>query len=72
MSTRHAAYIVILDEDVREDETGQHMLNAIRMIKGVISVTPVEGNHDQVIARTRRDREWETALLALTRKGPSS
>jgi hypothetical protein len=72
MTTRQAAYLVVLDEDVREDEIGQPTLTAIRMIKGVISVTPVVSDHAQVIARSRRDRAWETALLALVKEGPSS
>lgn len=69
MTTRHAGYLVVLDEDIREDDA-QYVINALRMVKGVVSVTPVEASHDQVVARIRRDSQWETALRKLVLEGP--
>lgn len=40
MTDRHAAYIVVLAEDIREDDA-EHVLNALRMVSGVVSVEPV-------------------------------
>jgi len=40
MTTRHSGYLVTLEKDKREDDA-EYILNAIRMIKGVISVKPV-------------------------------
>ena len=40
MTDRHIAYTVLLKEPVREDDA-EHIINAIRMIKGVHSVQPV-------------------------------
>lgn len=43
MTDRHAGYVVTLDRDIREDDA-EAVLNAIRMVKGVASVTPVDGD----------------------------
>jgi hypothetical protein len=71
--TSHAAYLVTLAGDIAEegiDNGPNPTLTAIRMIKGVIRVQPVEGSYEQVIARNRRDRAWETSLRNLAREGP--
>ena len=70
MTDRHAGYIVVLAEDIRADDAEESVLNALRMIKGVASVTPVIADYDQVIARERRDEKWRDALRALSRNGP--
>jgi hypothetical protein len=67
--TSHAAYLVTLAENVGE-AGAEHTLNALRMVRGVVAVEPVEGSYDQVIARNRRDTAWENALLTLIREGP--
>ena len=72
MTDRHAAYIVILDTDIREEDEG--VLAALRMIRGVASVEPVTADPlAGQIAAGRRDREWLDRLGALaagmTRKG---
>lgn len=72
MTDRHAAYLVVLDDDYREDEAGQHILNAIRMVKGVRSVQPVLSDYEHVIARERRDGAWKDALRQLAREGPGT
>ena len=69
MTDRHAAYIVILAEDIREDDAEDSVLAALRMIRGVASVEPVAADpSSQQIAAVRRDREWtdKLAVLAVT------
>lgn len=53
MTDRHAGYIVVLAEDIREDDA-EGTLNALRMVRGVISVTPVISDHTQAVARDVR------------------
>lgn len=69
MTTRHTGYLVVLDEDIREDDA-QYVINALRMVKSVVSVTPVKATHDQVVARIRRDSQWTDALRKLILEGP--
>jgi hypothetical protein len=69
MTDRHAGYLVVLAEDIRED-CAEPILTALRMISGVASVTPVPADYEQVIARTRRDDLWREALQNLLRDGP--
>jgi hypothetical protein len=70
MTARHAGYLITLDEDVREDDAEEGVLNAIRMIKGVTAVEPVEASIDQQLSRARRDRDWYFALSDLIQHGP--
>lgn len=70
MTDRHAAYIVTLKRDMREDDAAESVLAALRMIRGVAGVEPVLANPDQQIAEIRRDQEWHEALFALVREGP--
>jgi hypothetical protein len=65
----HAGYIVTLKENIREDDAGA-VINALRMVKGVASVTPIMGSYDQHLAQQRRDMLWEQSLLELARNGP--
>jgi len=52
MTNRHAGYIVALDHNLREDDA-ENITNAIKMLKGVLSVQPVEGDHVVAIAEQR-------------------
>lgn len=58
MTDRHAAYVVVLDEEVREDQA-EGILTALRMVKGVTSVRPVTSNvtlqiaEEQAVSRLR-------------------
>ena len=64
MTDRHSGYIVILGADQREDDA-EAVINAIRMVKGVLSVEPVVAGIDmaEVIALARVKRMiWD--LLA--------
>lgn len=68
MTDRHAAYIVTLKEDIREDDA-ELILNALRMIKGVASVEPIVADYNLHIAQTRVDAEWREKLRDLARHG---
>lgn len=71
MTDRHAGYVVVLANNVREDDAEEGVLNAIRMIKGVISVEPIiAGGQPQYVLAHRRDAAWRDALLGLVRNGP--
>jgi hypothetical protein len=52
MTDRHAGYVVILEKDIRSDDA-EFTLNAIRMIKGVLSVEPVVSNIEVHMAEER-------------------
>jgi hypothetical protein len=54
---------------VREDDA-QEIITAIKMIRGVLEVTPVPGNLTLGIAKMRSDQQWVDALLGLAAKGP--
>lgn len=65
MTTRHSGYIVVLSDDVREDDA-EAVITALRMVRGVVTVAPVEaGRAGDVIAEARRDTKWTDALLEL-------
>jgi hypothetical protein len=69
MTGRHAAYIVVLRDDIRDDEAGP-TLTALRMIHGVASVEPVLFTYEMHIAWQRLDRKWREALIRLAGEGP--
>ena len=63
MTDRYNAIVVVLRNDTRDDDA-ESILNAIRMIQGVLSVTPRVSSIDSHIAydRARSDlvsRLWE-------------
>jgi hypothetical protein len=68
MTVHRAGYLVVLANDIREDD--DTVLTALRMIKGVKSVVPVEADHAQVIARARLNYAWQDALRRLASDGP--
>jgi hypothetical protein len=69
MTDRYAGYIVVLEDNIREDDAA-HVINAIRMVKGVLSVAPVPDDYQQYIAERRRDDQWREALRTLLYDGP--
>lgn len=71
MTDRVAAYIVTLDEDIREDDV-EPILTALRMTRFVASVKPVPADIDQHIAGERRDSAWRQALRELSGNGPAA
>lgn len=72
MTTRHSGYVVALEDDIREDDA-EHVLNALRMVKGVMSVQAIETDRgQQFIAEERLDRKWRTKLYNLAQDGPGT
>lgn len=67
MTDRHAGYVVTLAEDVREDDA-QDILNALRMVRGVLSVEPVRADAQLSIATGRARAETREKLLALLKE----
>lgn len=64
MTDRHAGYVVTLNEDIREDDA-EAIINAIRMVKGVIDVRPIVSNVELMIAEDRADQEWREKIRQL-------
>jgi len=65
MSTYYSGIVVTFEKNVHEDDI-EHRLNAIRMIRGVLSVEAVECDYSTHIAveRMRHDL-WEKVQNAL-------
>lgn len=57
MTDRHAGYIIVLAEDIREDDA-EHIINALRMVRGVAAVEPVVANIELHIARRQARTEF--------------
>lgn len=48
MSDKVKGFVVALENDLREDEI-EHVINAIKMVKGVVNVEPIKTtSHDQI------------------------
>lgn len=70
MTERHAAYLVVLADNIREDDSGP-ILTALAQIKGVATVAVVASNDAvEQAAETRRDAAWVRGLARLARLGP--
>lgn len=63
MTDRINALTVVLDRDIREDDV-EWIVNAIRMVKGVLSVEPRVANMTDHIAKVRAEQEMKTRILA--------
>ena len=71
MTDRHTAYLVTLDEPIREDDAEDSILVALRQIKGIARIKPVTSEpFTEQAAADRRDRAWTEALRALAAQGP--
>jgi len=64
MSDRINAITVTLAKDIREDDA-EPLLNAIRMLKGVMTVTPHVADHAAMMAEERARRELGDKILAV-------
>jgi hypothetical protein len=64
MTERHAGYIVTLADDIREDDA-EHILTALRMISGVVSVKVVAADFEMRMARDRVHSEVRGKVLRL-------
>ncbi|WP_433730791.1 hypothetical protein ACQP2Y_21025 [Actinoplanes sp. CA-051413] len=67
MTDRHAGYLVVLAEDLRDDDA-EEILTALRMVRGVQSVAPVVANIDQRIAQSRADTAWRERIYTMLEK----
>ena len=67
MTERHAGYVVTLAEDLREEDA-EHVINALRMVRGVLSVEPVRASLDLTVATERVKAETRERLLALLKE----
>lgn len=56
MTDRLSGYVVTLDRDIRDDDA-EVITNAIKMIKGVLSVKPIVANIDTHIGYERAKQE---------------
>jgi hypothetical protein len=57
MTDRHAGYLVTLGQSVREDDA-EAIVTALKMVKGVVKVTPVTATPELDIAEARVQAEW--------------
>lgn len=64
MSESYNALTVTLDHNVHETDI-EHVLNAVRMIKGVQSVVPHVADFETHVAQERARRELGEKLLAV-------
>ena len=70
MTDRHCGYVVTLAQDIREDDA-QRIIDAIGMIRGVVSVEPVKGDAiGEHILRSRWRSEIIPRVLAALRDRP--
>lgn len=66
MTDRHAGYVITLAKDIREDDA-EHIINALRMIKGVLNVQPIVSDVELMLAKDRVDLQWREKLHQLLR-----
>ena len=66
MNESHAGYVVTLTNDLN-DEDAQQVLDALRMIRGVLSVEPVAADFSVHIGTERARSEIRGKLLDLAR-----
>jgi hypothetical protein len=62
MTDRISAFIVVLEQDMRDDDAMNTLL-AIRQMRGVLSVTPHVASPEEAIAEGRIRNEIRTALF---------
>jgi hypothetical protein len=69
VTTRYKGVVVSFDRDIREDDA-ESLLTAIRMIKGVIGVQPVEAGsmHDSIVEMRVRSEIEKRIWDALRRQ----
>lgn len=64
MTDRLKGLIVTFEKDFRDDDA-EHLIDAIRMLRGVLSVKPLVSNIDDHIAQERVRRELGEKLLTV-------
>ena len=62
MTTRHSGYLVTLERNLRDDDSA-NIINAIKMLRGVLDVTPIESTDmTEAIAERRVRTELENKI----------
>jgi len=64
MTDRHHGYIVTLDHELRADDS-EAIIQAIRMIKGVVDVAPVVADHETYMCEARVRQELGQKLFEI-------
>ena len=64
MTDRNSGFVVILEKDIREDDS-QCIVDAIKMIKGVADVHPVVSNPSVHIGQSRERLKVRGLLIGL-------
>jgi len=64
MTERVHSLTVVLYHDVREDDV-QHVIDAIGMVRCVLSVTPIVADSTSHMAERRADQDWSGFLYAM-------
>jgi hypothetical protein len=69
MTTRHGGYVVVLEDDIREDDA-ESTITALKRIKGVLSVQPIEGGGTmgEIIATSRVNSKWRDKLIEIVKE----
>lgn len=69
MTDRHTGYVVILDQNMRQDDSAD-LITAISLMRGVADVKPIVSEPAaERLAVQRRDLEWRRALMDLSPDG---
>jgi hypothetical protein len=69
MANRHQGYVVILADDLRPEDSAS-LVTAIGMVRGVLSVQPIEADGGDLIARAREFERWRAAMVKIIQHGP--
>jgi hypothetical protein len=64
MTDRYNALTVVLEQDIRDDDA-EYLINAIRMLRGVLDVQGNVSSADSFVAQSRADREWREKIRKL-------
>lgn len=68
MAERFNGFLVVLEEDIREDDA-QSLMNAIRHLRGVLSVAGNVASVSDHIATARAKAEFARRLLDIVQTG---
>lgn len=64
MTTRHEGYIVILEKEIREDSSRvEEIKTALKMVKGIMDVKPIEADGNSLCAYVRGVNETKSKFL---------
>jgi hypothetical protein len=69
MTERYAALTIILEQNMRDDDT-ESLITAIRQLRGVLDVQPVPASLELLIAESRVRRDLITRLYAVLEESP--